>query len=125
MLRNFGRQNRPVVAGFVSCCVSGKKGIGKEEANLECLCLFFSDDFGAGCDVFSFGYPVDGFFVSKQISDVYCVFFWWEPIYVTPVSIDFIVEDDPWAFIFSVISKHIVFDLVDLVSHLFPPKNWV
>ena len=99
--------------------------IEKEEANRAWLCLFFSNDFGAGCDVVSFWDPVDWFLVSKQIGDVDCVFFWWEPVYVAPVSVNFVVEDNPWALLFSVIPKHIVFDHVDCVSHFFHQKNWV
>jgi hypothetical protein len=104
---------------YYEALLLGKKGEVEKRSQIWRLCLFFSDYFGAGGDVFSLGYPVDGFFVSEQIGNVYCVFFWWEPIYVVPVSVNFVVEDNPWALLFSVISKHIVFDHVDLVDHLF------
>ncbi len=71
---------------------------------LKILCLFFTDNFRSGSNVISFGYPINRFFVSEQISNIYCILFWWIPIYIPPISIYFIVEDNPWSFVFPIVS---------------------
>jgi len=83
------------------------------------LCLFFTDNLGAGSKIIAFWYPVDRFFVSKQICNVYCILFWWEPIHILPMPVHFIVKDNPWSFIFPVISKYIVFYHVHFINHCF------